>query len=84
MKTTLELPESLFRQAKARALHRHITMRAFFNEALSEKLSRESTSHSAWHQSPMPPSPAIARGELAKIHQDLLAETSQMHAEDWK
>lgn len=84
MKTTLELPESLFHRAKLTALRRHITMKTFFNEALSEKLSRESRLHSQWHNSPMPPPPDVPKKELKKIHKQLLAEASQINPEDWK
>ena len=42
MKTTLEIPDSLFRKAKAKAAHRGVTLREFVNEALREKLSSES------------------------------------------
>lgn len=38
MKTTLELPDETFRQAKARAALRGIPMRQFVTEALEEKL----------------------------------------------
>ncbi|MCC5846454.1 MAG: hypothetical protein JJU29_00050 [Verrucomicrobia bacterium] len=38
MKTTLELPENLFRDAKATAAKRGITLKTFFTEALEEKL----------------------------------------------
>ncbi len=38
MKTTVELPDVLFRQAKALAAARGITLRRFFTEALEERL----------------------------------------------
>ncbi len=40
VKTTLELPEQSFRKAKAIAASRGITLKAFFSEALEEKLQR--------------------------------------------
>ncbi|MDE0051585.1 MAG: hypothetical protein OXO52_17485 [Rhodospirillales bacterium] len=40
MKTTVELPDTLFRQSKALAAARGVTMRRFFTEALEEKLRR--------------------------------------------
>ncbi len=40
MKTTLELPDAMFRQAKALAAARGVTLRRFFTEALEEQLRR--------------------------------------------
>ena len=40
MKTTVELPDTMFRQAKALAAARGITLRQFFTEALEERLRR--------------------------------------------
>jgi hypothetical protein len=51
MKTTLDLPDETFRQAKARAALRGIPLRQFFTEALEEKLRGES-SQGAPAQSP--------------------------------
>jgi predicted transcriptional regulator len=39
MKTTIELPDSLFRQAKALAASRGTSLKALFTEALTEKVS---------------------------------------------
>ena len=53
MKTTLEIPEPLFRKAKATAAERGVTLREFVNEALREKLSsdaRTGTGEPAWMQ----------------------------------
>jgi len=41
MKTTLELPDSLFRQAKATALQRRTTLKCLFTQALERELRRE-------------------------------------------
>lgn len=40
MKTTLELPDTAFRQAKAFAASQGVTLKQFFAEALEEKLKR--------------------------------------------
>ena len=40
MKTTIELPESTFRQAKVLSAGRGMTLKQFFTEALEEKLRR--------------------------------------------
>ena len=47
MKTTLELPDSAFRQAKAIAATRGITLKQFFTEALEEKLRSHESGQSA-------------------------------------
>ena len=39
MKTTLEIPDPLFRKAKATAAQHGVTLREFVNDALREKLS---------------------------------------------
>lgn len=39
MKTTLDLPDDVFRQAKARAALRGIPLRQFVTEALQEKIT---------------------------------------------
>lgn len=51
MKTTLDLPDETFRQAKARAALRGIPMRQFVTEALEEKL-RDEAAHGAHAQLP--------------------------------
>lgn len=38
MKTTVDLPESTFRQAKTLAADRGVTLKQFFTEALEEKV----------------------------------------------
>ena len=40
MKTTIELPDVMFRQAKALAAARGVTLRQLFTEALEEELRR--------------------------------------------
>ena len=42
MKTTLEIPDSVFRRAKAKAAERGQALRAFVTEALQAKLSGRS------------------------------------------
>jgi len=39
MKTTLDIPDPLFRQAKARAALRGVSLRQFVSEALEEKIT---------------------------------------------
>jgi hypothetical protein len=42
VKTTIELPDQLFREAKATAARRGTALKQFVQEALQEKLARES------------------------------------------
>ena len=47
MKTTLEIPDVLFRKAKSKAAERGQSLKEFVSEALHEKLvSRKSAAHS--------------------------------------
>ena len=52
MKTTLEIPDLLFRKAKSKAAERGQTLKQLVTEALQEKLAAEaktqSTSEPAW------------------------------------
>ena len=41
MKTTIEIPDALFRQAKAAAAERGSSLRELLTEAVSEKLARD-------------------------------------------
>jgi hypothetical protein len=44
MKTTIEIPDRIFRRAKARAAERGQALKEYVTEALQEKLSTRSTS----------------------------------------
>jgi len=55
MKTTLDIPDNIFRQAKARAALRGVSLRQFVTEAIEEKVSapssgRSGTTDPAWMQ----------------------------------
>jgi plasmid stability protein len=85
VKTTLEIPESLFRQLKISAAKQGKTIRAVVNEALTEKLSRSQ------HGVEDVPAWRIAfgglrrlRDETAKINQEVAAEFSRVNPEEWK
>ena len=51
MKTTLEIPDALFRHAKSVAAQRGIPFRALVSEALAEKLSSRSGEVKPWMKS---------------------------------
>ena len=81
MKTTVEIPETLFREAKAAAASRGLSLKTFLTEALKEKLSRPQRSRRAdW---PVPP-PQLARGEMRRIQSTIDEEFSRIDAEEWK
>jgi plasmid stability protein len=85
VKTTLEIPEPLFRQLKISAAKQGKTIRAVVNEALTEKLNRSLNGVEdlpAWRA-------AFGglrrlRDETAKINQDLATEFSRVNPEEWK
>jgi plasmid stability protein len=85
VKTTLEIPDPLFRQLKISAAKQGKTIRAVVNEALTEKMNR------SLHGVEDIPAWKIAfgglrrlRDETAKINQDIAAEFSSVSPEDWK
>ncbi len=51
MKTTLELPDALFRRAKSAAAQRGIPFRELVSEALTEKLVVKGTEERPWMRS---------------------------------
>jgi hypothetical protein len=85
VKTTLEIPEPLFRQLKISAAKQGKTIRAVVNEALTEKLNRSQRGVEdipAWR---------VAfgglrrlRDETAKISKDVAAEFSRVNPEEWE
>jgi hypothetical protein len=48
MKTTLDIPDSLFRRARARAVERGIPLRQFVAEAVEEKLIVKGPGSKPW------------------------------------
>ena len=52
MKTTIDLPDVVFRQAKALAAARGVTLRRLFTEALEEQLRRYARANRAGNTDP--------------------------------
>lgn len=48
MKTTLEIPDFLFRRAKSMAAQRGIPLRQFVTEAVQEKLTKTGPAEKPW------------------------------------
>jgi len=81
MKTTLEIPDTIFRRAKSAAADRGIPLREFVTEAVREKLVADSK---------QPKTPWMAafgklrhlHKETAKINRTIEEEFEQIEAED--
>ena len=85
MKTTIELPDSLFRKAKAAAAEEGKSLKEFFTEAVADKLGRRMGAKSGakpWE---------AAFGALKSLHRENLridrviaAEFEQIDEEEWR
>lgn len=85
MKTTVELPDVLFREAKATAAREGISLKAFFTEAVANKLLKSA--------SPAASTPAwrAGFGELKNLHREnkridkiISAEFETIDEEEWR
>ena len=82
MKTTLEIPDALFRRAKSAAAEQGIPLRELITEALTEKLRRQDSGEMPWINSF-----GKLRGlhtETVRINRIIEAEFDQIEPEDWK
>ena len=82
MRTTIELPDPLLREAKAVAAQRGVTLKALFHDALKSALKREATTPRRMERPPVaaprtPPIPARSNAELASILDDNERSESQ-------
>jgi hypothetical protein len=80
MKTTVEIPDRLFREAKTAAASRGLSLKMFLTEALQEKLAGPRRPRADW---PVPP-PQLAKGEMQRIQQAMDGEFSRVDPKDWK
>ncbi len=83
MKTTLEISDPVFRQIKARAALKGVTMRAFFMDAIKEKMAADSSQRkgdSGW-RAVFGKAP---KSSVAKVQSVIDEEFSKINAEDWK
>jgi len=83
MKTTVELPDKLYRQIKARAASKGLTVKAFFLDAIQDKLQKERNSAakaSGWR--------AVFgkanKEDMAKLQRVIDEEFSQIDPEGWQ
>jgi hypothetical protein len=82
MKTTLEIPDALFRQAKSAAAERGIPLRALVSEELAEKLRVRGRPDKPWLKTF-----GKLRGlrkETAHISRMIEEEFGRIEPEDWK
>jgi hypothetical protein len=81
VKTTVEIPDALFRRAKAAASTRGIPLRAFVSEALAEKLRAVSARDKPW----MDGFGKLRdlRKETARINRIIEEEFQRIELEDW-
>jgi hypothetical protein len=82
MKTTIEIPDPLFRRAKSTAAERGISLRELVSEALADKLRVQGTEDKPWMK-------AFGklrglRKETARINRIIEAEFGQIEPEDWQ
>jgi hypothetical protein len=82
VKTTIEIPDALFRRAKSTAAERGIPLRALVSEALADKLRAPGSGDKPWMKS---------FGKLRHLHKETLKinriieeEFGQIEPEDWK
>jgi hypothetical protein len=82
MKTTLEIPDALFRRAKSAAAEQGIPLRALVTDALAEKLRPGEGEGKPWMKS---------FGKLRGLHREtrridriIEAEFGQIEPEDWR
>ena len=76
MKTTLELPDPLFRRAKATAAERGQSLKEFVTEALSDKLARDTGRADAGM-----PEWMKGFGKLKRLHKETVRVQSVIDAE---
>jgi hypothetical protein len=82
MKTTLEIPDAIFRRAKAKAAERGIPFRQFVTEAVRDKLQQESKAgEKPWMK---------LAGKLSHLHEETVRinriieeECERIDPEDW-
>ena len=82
MKTTLEIPDALFRQAKSAAAEQGIPLRALVSEALAEKLRARGRPDKPWLKTFG--KLRSLRKETAHIGRIIEQEFDRIEPEDWQ
>ncbi|HEV2618562.1 MAG TPA: hypothetical protein VGU23_01330 [Acidobacteriaceae bacterium] len=82
MKTTLEIPDPIFRRAKSVAAQRGVALRVFVTEAVEEKLAATSNrEEKPWVR--LAGGLKRLRKETARINGIMKREFEQIEPEDW-
>ena len=82
VKTTIEIPDALFRRAKSAAAERGIPLRALVSEALADKLRARGAQGKPWMKTFG--KLRSLRKETARINRIIEEEFGQIEPEDWK
>jgi hypothetical protein len=82
MKTTLEIPDTIFHRAKAKAAEQKIPLRQFVTEAVAEKLSNSSSDQTKARMRVVGKMRRF-RKENARINRLIEAEFERIEPEDW-
>ncbi len=82
MKTTLEIPDAVFRRAKSKAAERGIPLRQFVTEAVEEKLKTATENDRPWmkHLGKL----KHLRKETKKINRLIEEEFERIDPEMWR
>ncbi|MCX6615672.1 MAG: hypothetical protein NTZ98_06185 [Acidobacteria bacterium] len=82
MKTTLEIPDPIFRQAKAKAAEQGIPLRQFVTEAVEGELrARPAVGQKPWLR--LAGRLKHLRKETARINQSIEREFERIEPEEW-
>jgi hypothetical protein len=82
MKTTLEIPDALFRRAKSAAAEKGIPFRELVSQALAEKLRVQGRKNRPWLK--MFGKLRSLRKESASINRSIEKEFGQIELRDWQ
>ena len=82
VKTTLEIPDELFREMKSAAALQGTKLRDFVTDAIAAHLARMKSADSQWSNR-IPPPPKVAKSEIRRIHRLIEEESEQIDAEEW-
>jgi hypothetical protein len=80
MKTTLEIPDAIFRRAKARASEQGVPLRQFVSEAVAEKLKSPAREKARIR---LAGGLRHLRKETARINQRIEKEFESIEPEEW-
>ena len=80
MKTTLEIPDPIFRRAKARASEQGVPLRQFVSEAVAEKLRAPAAKEA---RTRLAGGLRHLRKETARINRRIEQEFESIDAEEW-